>query len=836
MYELQPKGLNIKDNDRNVPDGFLQESINLQWKDGSYKPIPSLLDSGITNTLTSNKIILHKVSDEDVVNVLAIFPGSGLKWMGYIENGVYNAIAPTTVSGFPIVTDFDSLSFTILNGIIYFMSVTQEFYYSVEFDETIVASGIYIARDMYEWKGNYPLFKSGTFGGLIPTGYSAFFCGMLLMRYTFVLDTGEEVLHSPIYPYKVQAAVPTGASSGDTLSNIHTVILLSLSFGVSISDRIVGLNVYTTTIKSMSKYGSALVSSEIPGKIKSMISDNMYLVASLDINDVISPNFSAIMITVGDFILNPFTGIIVDSNTLPSGKSIPIDNFTHHKLFGRITSSNGRLVISSPKVKMTNGYLLSCCREQAAGGWSTLKNNFTAKTEDGLVYGSYESQSSFDADSSVFRGVVSYPDYRATVVSLQTTGTSSGFYKYYLNPKPSINMSTNFDITSILTISDLYNIHMNYSVLSAWIESGDSQYTSNNRIQFSEFGEFSVWPVLNSYRVGEGKIVFVGSNSIDPSNTDYISPLLIGTSDGVYTANFDPTGVNLIQSITKAANLPALSDKNILIDQNLIYVSDKGLIVVNNGKVINITEEYFPEFGNGNFPDNNTVYPNYTLLTPYPSPDLSGDDFQITDIIDYMKGALFAYDGRRNNVWCSNPTESFSLIYNLKSRQWTMCTTVFDEVIDFGGLIDTANGEIYSRYLVVVDGIVRILSSENLTSKVYTHLLTRPIKMQSPEQYKKIQSLFSRCELYRDDANGYFTFGIWGKQDLNKDKVNIPLAAYVDDTSNSFPGNIRQNIPVGNMKGKYKSITILQGGYVLPNSSIDNYEIIAIAVENNKIR
>ena len=78
MYTTQPRGINIKQNDRDVPDGFLQESINLQWRDDAYRPIPDRLYSGIPEELTLTipsvidvdcvfeKYILHKVEDEDV--------------------------------------------------------------------------------------------------------------------------------------------------------------------------------------------------------------------------------------------------------------------------------------------------------------------------------------------------------------------------------------------------------------------------------------------------------------------------------------------------------------------------------------------------------------------------------------------------------------------------------------------------------------------------------------------------------------------------------------------------------------------------------------------------
>ena len=37
---IKPDSINLKMSDREVADGALQESINIQWRNGSNKPIP----------------------------------------------------------------------------------------------------------------------------------------------------------------------------------------------------------------------------------------------------------------------------------------------------------------------------------------------------------------------------------------------------------------------------------------------------------------------------------------------------------------------------------------------------------------------------------------------------------------------------------------------------------------------------------------------------------------------------------------------------------------------------------------------------------------------------
>ena len=94
MYSVKPLGINIKENDYEVQDGFLRESINMQWRDGDFRPIPERLNSTIPTNVYSN-IILHKVSDENQINVLGFNASNVLYWFGKLVNGVYESVTPS---------------------------------------------------------------------------------------------------------------------------------------------------------------------------------------------------------------------------------------------------------------------------------------------------------------------------------------------------------------------------------------------------------------------------------------------------------------------------------------------------------------------------------------------------------------------------------------------------------------------------------------------------------------------------------------------------------------------------------------------------------------------
>ena len=131
---------------------------------------------------------------------------------------------------------------------------------------------------------------------------------------------------------------------------------------------------------------------------------------------------------------------------------------------------------------------------------------------------------------------------------------------------------------------------------------------------------------------------------------------------------------------------------------------------------------------------------------------------------------------------------------------------------------------------------------EKISTEVDFHLLTRLIKFSpgDPEEnadtYKQINRTIARCVLQRSSAAGYFAFGMWGKQDVNKFKVSIPIIGKKDNRAVVFPNDIRQDIPISNMKGKYKAVALLLCGKALPESEIMGFDFEAVVIDEKRTR
>jgi len=898
MESITLLGLNTKVNDRDVKDGSLKENINLQWRDGSIKPVPNRLISDI-DIGGHTKIIFHKVGDENQINVLGFNTlasnwlaadlaewlggvedvNGSLEWFGTITNGIYAVKVTPLVVALPKTP---GMSFTVLNGIIYFMgdgsSPIEEYYKRLQYSND---TDTYELKDMYAWKSLIPFYPRQTNVSLtVPRRIhnAVIQCGLISYRFALVLKSGEIVLHSPFYGTSIYGINYEGDTleEGDPIRNIHTFINMDLVFANNtlLDQEITAINIYASVpyyISEMPQYTEiaatqsvSLMSLEsLKGEFQKLVESPFYLVKTIE-----KPTDNKLLLVVGTLdedieqVDTSITYSTIDISTIAAGEVMPVDNFSYHKIFGTITSYNGRLIIESPKTILSKGHIRSLSFGVGVG-----QSGFRMSTEDGNVNGiGWSEDYPLTVGSSIFpatscRGLLSYPDGRAnTIGGNSSIGDTLKLYKSRRNKFHNIScvfniLVMNLPVTTILPLGAVTvpstTIETNYNLAFAYgrwdEETASSQsteatgYSSKNRVQFSAAGEFSVWPASNSYRIGEGKIMKVGVSNVNPSAADIITPLLVGTSDGVYTINLDPIGNNFMSSITRIEKQPYISKEVLQINNTTLFVSDKGLMAIDSAPpAVNITKDHFPDQGDGNFPVNETVLPNYNLLTTNFFGG-TGNPYELDDIVAYLKGSLLSYDNRRKTIWASNSNYDFSLIYSIENKIWAMSTMVFTENIELFSTLNTDEGNIYSWYMVRENSLIQnnllILSGEDMQTEVFIHMLTRPIKFGSPDTYKKIARMFSRCELHRiPGGTGYFSFGAWGKQDLNKKKKQIPLAAISDSREISYPDDVRQDIPYGAVRGKYKSITILQQGKTLPDSTIDRFDFDKILVDNVRTR
>lgn len=548
MYSARPLGINIKENDYDVEDGFLRESINLQWRDGANRPVPERIISEIDVTGYSD-IILHKVSDENQINVLGFKDAAPQKdllyWIGTITNGVYASITPVTAW----VSRTSEMTFTILNGLIYFMgdgsTATEQYYYRIQYVES---TGIYELKNMYAWKTLIPFYPFQTDIELVaPKNTVNVFsrCGMIHIRFAIVLKSGEIVLHSPIYMFALYGLNRSNAAmtKGTVVENIHTLVNMDLSYATGdltiLDQEISAINFYATTpyyeseltvnYSGGSDSADLLTSATALGQSTIKAQEPFYLIKTIQ-----APTESTvkILLTVGqmdsDITFTSITTSKIDISTIAAGEIMPVDNFSYHKVFGQITSNNGRIIINKPTTVLSGGYIRSLATVSAASDVG-----FKIETEDGKISGiAYETDKALNIPPKAHesdpyitgtRGILSYPDGRATFVG-GSASANTEILLFKTKSNELHNMACAFNMVSVsfdtitfaidganVESTNDYNIYPTYfdydEITGVSQPIVSAKYNSENRVQFSEAGEFSVWPAINSYRIGEGKIM-----------------------------------------------------------------------------------------------------------------------------------------------------------------------------------------------------------------------------------------------------------------------------------------------------------------------------------------
>jgi len=111
-------------------------------------------------------------------------------------------------------------------------SVSEQYYFRLQFNDS---TNVYELKNMYDWKSLihfYP-FQAAidvTFPEDAVNVFSQ--CGMVLIRTTLSLKSGEEVLHSPIYVFPIYGINRSAvAIPKDTpIENIHTFVNMDFSF------------------------------------------------------------------------------------------------------------------------------------------------------------------------------------------------------------------------------------------------------------------------------------------------------------------------------------------------------------------------------------------------------------------------------------------------------------------------------------------------------------------------------------------------------------------------------------------------------------------------------
>ena len=469
-------------------------------------------------------------------------------------------------------------------------------------------------------------------------------------------------------------------------------------------------------------------------------------------------------------------------------ETLPVDNFSHHKLAGMFSYNyNSRLIIGDTSTMFGNYNLfpLAPINQFTNKTWSNLSfpvfdNSFfpsgypfvanrNCKIVVTIAADSGDIKKVYDAGSRPFAGkdgkewivlaasVLGYPDARAKKITILTekngiwynisetklTKSKYGNYAYFVN-----------DSFSILTAdtADMWKANFN-PVFVGTDYPGSKQiniadYTDEvlkdeNRIQISELSNPFVFPAENSYQIGTGKVLACASNA-EPLSTGQFGeyPLNIFTSKGIWSL-LQGSGDVLFSNISPVNGEVAINTDNIVsIGVGVIYTTDRGVYIISGRSVQELTMGLYcaPNLYLKAY-ENFKLRVNHTQLVQLEG-SLCKHDAKV-----YASGSKVAYDKKNNELILTNPGLSpdnekytHSFVYSFDSNGWHKINDSYELIIySYPNLFAISSND--------SDSTVYEVGKTDIAQSAQCCIITRPMKIDDRIDFILLHRILQRCEL-----------------------------------------------------------------------------------------
>ena len=408
------------------------------------------------------------------------------------------------------------------------------------------------------------------------------------------------------------------------------------------------------------------------------------------------------------------------------------DNFTHHKLgAGKSYVYNGRLNIADIKTTLFKGFSYNMFkwnskyngedRVDYISALDAFKFRFEIELRiDGSIKkvfsDTYETFSS-PIYALFINPYLSYPDPRATKIRIWTNYKYDGVYHDWTYQELKLTQHDFLNISYFLNETLLPTISV--SSTTGTIGAQTPIFISEpNKLKVSSLNNPFNFPSINTYTIGNGRILGLMSNAMRTSDGQFGQyPMMAFTNERIYALNIG-TGEVVYSNITPISNTTPTLDTLCQTPFGIVFVSNRGLYAI-NGQEVNflssqIEQEPLPLSFNEMM---NGVSTGITTLT-----NGTIHNFNQASFIEYTKGITnIVFNPLENELIICNSNFEYNYVYNVDSQMYYQSTEVIDVVVGntYPNLFVTQNGSTSS---ILKD---YYLSEPN--SQVNASFITRPI-------------------------------------------------------------------------------------------------------------
>jgi len=543
-------------------------------------------------------------------------------------------------------------------------------------------------------------------------------------------------------------------------------------------------------------------------------------------------------------------------------ETMPIDNFTHHKLSSEVAATyNDRLILGGVTTIMgdanLNTYIFGLFDisplANLAGFARTITPNYQAyalteiSSSNGTAYNvsliSGTLCTSGGKNFVVFeRGVIGYPDSRAKNIRILANlmGNYWQMASFALTPSKHDNFA--YYIDPVFDSTTPNSVHANYGLVTVEVNfltgtliqtlepyTNSPSISDQNRVQVSELRNPFVFPAKNSYQVGTGTIMGFGTNTEAISQGQFGQyPLIVFTSKGVWAME-QGQGDVLFAAISPV-NGDVVTDGSEIINAGtgVMYMTDRGAYIIYGKEVHEITQPVEGEI-NTDFLQNDHLgyFLQSAILGGLISEYTKRGAVSTQRALEYMESARIGFDKTNNElIFCNTETDlrgdrlyDYSYVYNLETQSWHKIYDVYNRFIN-------AYPHLYGvKYTQGTNNGIYNLSVDSSTHGNKVLIITQPQSLQMNEIYKKIARCVLRCRL-SIPVGTYAGIYIFASDDLR---------TWQFITGAQRTGEI-QNMLMTRSHTMAKYYIFVISGYVGVNSTISGIDVSVVPRLHRKLR
>lgn len=463
-------------------------------------------------------------------------------------------------------------------------------------------------------------------------------------------------------------------------------------------------------------------------------------------------------------------------------ETLPVDSFTHHQLTGSSSFVyNDRLMLGDVTTIFGYSNLMCGAPNDPAYGSSSSHPGYIAVTINtdqgekyiytpcnfdvytssgtnyiyfqGSVFGSMYQSLTYNYITSA-RGVIGYPDARATKISILITNSGN-----YHNFGEFLLTKSNYDNYAYFANNLYAPIYLSSLVLtgSGWTHDPTvtNSLTDSNRVQVSALSNPFTYPAANSYQVGTGSVLAMSAPTPELSTGQFGQyPVNIFTSKGVYALQ-QGTGSVIFSAVTPVNGdvIKAGSDV-ISIGAGVIYVTDEGLFHLAGQK----SEEISAVMDGANdyylLTNDHIEYLLNTVTLVTLNQNMSVFDGESVSFADYLAVANIGFDRVNSDIWLTakvvgSVSTPYSYVFSLESKQWYKVSESYSMLINN-----------YPELLAVDTSVVKNISDPGVTSNQVA-FVTRPFSVEDEGIFSLIHRLFLRGWIATNSSyySGLYVFG-----------------------------------------------------------------------------